>query len=126
MTDKIILTFIGLEWLIFGLIGLISTVYIASLLDMKLGSSIGYSELRAMYAFLTCLGFTALLSLWNVKLKKTAYLLFCIVLGCFLIGRVISFIFDGTPTQGGIIIFINELIVYALVMWRYRKREVLF
>ena len=36
------------------------------------------------------------------------------------------FIFDGTPTQGGIIIFINELIVYALVMWRYRKREVLF
>ena len=101
-------------------------VYIDSLLDMQLGSSIGYSELRAMYAFLTCLGFTALLSLWNVKLKKTAYLLFCIVLGCFLIGRVISFIFDGAPTQGGIIIFINELIVYALVMWRYRKREVLF
>ena len=126
MTDKIILTFIGLEWLIFGLIGLISPVYIASLLDIQLGSSIGYSELRAMYAFLTCLGFTALLSLWNVKLKKTAYLLFCIVLGCFLIGRVISFIFDGTPTQGGIIIFINELIVYAFVMWRYRKREVLF
>ena len=126
MTDKIILTFIGLEWLIFGLIGLISPVYIASLLDIQLGSSIGYSELRAMYAFLTCLGFTALLSLWNVKLKKTAYLLFCIVLGCFLIGRVISFIFDGTPTQGGIIIFINELIVCALVMWRYRKREVLF
>ena len=126
MTDKIILTFIGLEWLIFGLIGLISPVYIASLLDIQLGSSIGYSELRAMYAFLTCLGFTALLSLWNVKLKKTAYLLFCIVLGCFLIGRVISFIFDGAPTQGGIIIFINELIVYAFVMWRYRKREVLF
>lgn len=126
MTDKIILTFIGLEWLIFGLIGLISPVYIASLLDIQLGSSIGYSELRAIYAFLTCLGFTALLSLWNVKLKKTAYLLFCIVLGCFLIGRVISFIFDGAPTQGGIIIFINELIVYALVMWRYRKREVLF
>ena len=126
MTDKIILTFIGLEWLIFGLIGLISPVYIASLLDIQLGSSIGYSELRAMYAFLTCLGFTALLSLWNVKLKKTAYLLFCIVLGCFLIGRVISFLFDGAPTQGGIIIFINELIVYALVMWRYRKREVLF
>ena len=126
MTDKIILTFIGLEWLVFGLIGLISPVYIASLLDIQLGSSIGYSELRAMYAFLTCLGFTALLSLWNVKLKKTAYLLFCIVLGCFLIGRVISFIFDGAPTQGGIIIFINELIVYALVMWSYRKREVLF
>ena len=126
MTDKIILTFIGLEWLIFGLIGLISPVYIASLLDIQLGSSIGYSELRAMYAFLTCLGFTALVSLWTVKLKKTAYLLFCIVLGCFLIGRVISFIFDGAPTQGGIIIFINELIVYALVMWRYRKREVLF
>ena len=125
MTDKIILTFIGLEWLIFGLIGLISPVYIASLLDIQLGSSIGYSELRAIYAFLTCLGFTALLSLWNVKLKKTAYLLFCIVLGCFLIGRVISFIFDGAPTQGGIIIFINELIVYALVMWRYRKIEVL-
>mgnify|MGYP001157570729 FL=1 len=126
MTDKIILTVIGLEWLIFGLIGLISPVYIAALLDMQLGSSIGYNELRAMYAFFTCMGFTALLSLWNVKLKKTAYLLFCIVLGCFLIGRVISFIFDGAPTQGGIIIFINELIVYALVMWRYRKREVLF
>ena len=121
MTDKIILIVIGLEWLIFGLIGLISPVYIATLLDMQLGSSIGYSELRAMYAFFACMGFTALLSLWNVKLKKTAYLLFCIVLGCFLIGRIISFIFDGSPTQGGIIIFVNELIVYALVMWRYRK-----
>ena len=85
MTDKIILTVIGLEWLIFGLIGLISPVYIAALLDMKLGSSIGYNELRAMYAFFTCMGFTALLSLWNVKLKKTAYLLFCIVLGLSLI-----------------------------------------
>ena len=83
MTDKIILTVIGLEWLIFGLIGLISPVYIATLLDMQLGSSIGYSELRAMYAFFACMGLTALLSLWNVKLKKTAYLLFCIVLDIF-------------------------------------------
>ena len=46
---------------------------------MQLGSSIGYSELRAMYAFFACMGLTALLSLLNVKLKKTAYLLFCIV-----------------------------------------------
>ena len=50
MTDKIILTVIA-RMAYFGLIGLISPVYIATLLDMQLSPSIGYSELRAMYAF---------------------------------------------------------------------------
>ena len=81
MTDKIILTLIGLEWLAFGLIGLFNPLLIASMLDMQLGSLNAISEIRANYAFFACMGFIALFSLWRVKLMRTAYLTFCIVLG---------------------------------------------
>ena len=52
MTDKIILTLIGLEWLAFGLIGLFNPLLIASMLEMQLGSLNAISEIRANYAFL--------------------------------------------------------------------------
>ena len=126
MTDKIILTLIGLEWLAFGLVGLFNPLLIASMLEMQLGSLNAISEIRANYAFFACMGFIALFSLWRVKLMRTAYLTFCIVLGCFLLGRILSFILDGFPSIGGLTIFVNELIVYLLAIWRYQKREVLF
>ena len=68
MTDKIILTLIGLEWLAFGLIGLFNPMLIASMLEMQLGSLNAISEIRANYAFFACMGFIAPVSYTHLTL----------------------------------------------------------
>lgn len=128
MLDKIILALIGLEWLGFGVLGLFFPDIITSMLGVTTysESNLYLNETRALYAFFTILGLMSLLSILKVNLRKKVYLTFTILMGSFLIGRLISFgldnSFDGTSTM----IFINEFIVFVLTYWRYTRREFIF
>ena len=128
MLDKIILALIGLEWLGFGVLGLFFPDLITSMLGVTTysESNLYLNETRALYAFFTILGLMSLLSILKVNLRKKVYLTFAILMGSFLIGRLISFgldnSFDGTSTM----IFINEFIVFVLTYWRYTRREFIF
>ena len=128
MLDKIILALIGLEWLGFGVLGLFFPDIITSMLGVTTysESNLYLNETRALYAFFTILGLMSLLSILKVNLRKKVYLTFAILMGSFLIGRLISFgldnSFDGTSTM----IFINEFIVFVLTYWRYTRREFIF
>ena len=93
MLDKIFLTLFGLEWFGFGVLGLFFPDIIAGMLGVTSysESNLYLNETRALYAFFTILGMMSLMSIFNVNLRKKVYLTFAILMGSFLIGRLLSF-----------------------------------
>ena len=128
MLDKIFLTLFGLEWFGFGVLGLFFPDIIAGMLGVTSysESNLYLNETRALYAFFTILGMMSLMSIFNVNLRKKVYLTFAILMGIFLIGRLLSFGLDGSFYGTSALIFINELIVFLIAYWRYSRREFIF
>ena len=128
MLDKIFLTLFGLEWFGFGVLGLFFPDIIAGMLGVTSysESNLYLNETRALYAFFTILGMMSLMSIFNVNLRKKVYLTFAILMGSFLIGRLLSFSLDGSFYGTSAMIFINELIVFLIAYWRYSRREFIF
>lgn len=128
MLDKIFLTLFGLEWFGFGVLGLFFPDIIAGMLGVTSysESNLYLNETRALYAFFTILGMMSLMSIFNVNLRKKVYLTFAILMGSFLIGRLLSFTLDGSFYGTSAMIFINELIVFLIAYWRYSRREFIF
>tara|TARA_B100001027_G_scaffold35323_1_gene21805 strand:+ start:749 stop:1135 length:387 start_codon:yes stop_codon:yes gene_type:complete len=128
MLDKIFLTLFGLEWFGFGVLGLFFPDVIAGMLGVTSysESNLYLNETRALYAFFTILGLMSLMSIFNVNLRKKVYLTFAILMGSFLIGRLLSFGLDGSFYGTSALIFVNELIVFLIAYWRYSRREFIF
>ena len=128
MLDKIFLTLFGLEWFGFGVLGLFFPDVIAGMLGVTSysESNLYLNETRALYAFFTILGMMSLMSIFNVNLRKKVYLTFAILMGSFLIGRLLSFGLDSSFYGTSAMIFINELIVFLIAYWRYSRREFIF
>ena len=128
MLDKIFLTLFGLEWFGFGILGLFFPDIIAGMLGVTAysESNLYLNETRALYAFFTILGLMSFISLMRPTLQKRVYLTFTILMGSFLIGRLISFGLDASFDGTSAAIFINEFIVFAVAYWRYTRREFIF
>ena len=128
MLDKIFLSLFGLEWLGFGVLGLFFPDVIAGMLGVTSysESNLYLNETRALYAFFTILGMMSLMSIFNVNLRKKVYLTFAILMGSFLIGRLLSFGLDNSFSGASAMIFINELVVFLIAYWRYSRREFIF
>ena len=65
MIDTVLLTLIGLEYVGFGLIGLVNPNAAAGLVGFTLNELISLSEIRANYSFFVLLGFMSLISLYR-------------------------------------------------------------
>ena len=120
MLDKIFLTLFGLEWFGFGVLGLFFPDIIAGMLGVTAysESNLYLNETRALYAFFTILGLMSFISLMRPTLQKKIYLTFTVLMGSFLIGRLLSFGLDASFDGTSAAIFINEFIVFAIAYWR--------
>ena len=126
MLDKIFLFIFGIEWFGFGILGLFFPEIISNLIGISQTSDIYINETRAWYSFFTILGLMSLFSIYRVRLRKKVYLTFGILMGSFLVGRLISFFLDNSFGTGTALIFANELIVFVIAYWRYTKRDFIF
>ena len=126
MLDKVFLFLFGLEWLGFGILGLFFPEIITGLLGVYEYSAVYLNETRALYAFFTLIGLMSFISIYRINLRKKVYLTFAILMGSFLIGRLLSFGLDNSFSGASAMIFINELIVFLIAYWRYSRREFIF
>jgi len=121
MIDTVLLTIIGLEYLGFGLIGLIYPNTAASLVGFSLNELISLSEIRANYSFFVLLGLMSLISLYKRSLQRISYLIVALLCGSYVFGRVVSIVIDGVPdTRTLWLVFIVDLVVFILSFCRYK------
>ena len=99
MLDKVFLFLFGVEWFVFGVLGLFFPEFIIGLLGV-------YD--------------------YSLVFLKKVYLTYAIFLGSFVVGRLISFMLDGSFNTTTFYIFLNEIIVFAICFWRYSKRDFIF
>jgi hypothetical protein len=121
MIDTVLLTLIGLEYLGFGLIGLVNPNSAAALVGFSLNELISLSEIRANYSFFVLLGLMALISLKKKSLQKITYLIVALLCGSYVFGRLVSIVFDGMPdTRALWMVLTVDLIVFILSFCRYK------
>ena len=121
MIDTVLLTLIGLEYLGFGLIGLVNPNSAAALVGFSLNELISLSEIRANYSFFVLLGLMALISLKKKSLQKITYLIVALLCGSYVFGRLVSIVFDGMPdTRTLWMVLAVDLIVFILSFYRYK------
>jgi hypothetical protein len=121
MIDTVLLTLIGLEYLGFGLIGLVNPNSAAALVGFSLNELISLSEIRANYSFFVLLGLMALISLKKKSLQKITYLIVALLCGSYVFGRLVSIVFDGIPdTRTLWMVLAVDLIVFILSFCRYK------
>ena len=121
MIDTVLLTLIGLEYLGFGLIGLVNPNSAAALVGFSLNELISLSEIRANYSFFVLLGLMSLISLKKRSLQKITYLIVALLCGSYVFGRLVSIVFDGMPdTRALWMVLTVDLIVFILSFCRYK------
>ena len=121
MIDTVLLTLIGLEYVGFGLIGLINPNAAAGLVGFTLNELISLSEIRANYSFFVLLGLMSLISLKKKSLQKITYLIVALLCGSYVFGRLVSIVFDGMPdTRALWMVLTVDLIVFILSFCRYK------
>ena len=121
MIDTVLLTLIGLEYLGFGLIGLVNPNSAAALVGFSLNELISLSEIRANYSFFVLLGLMSLISLKKKSLQKITYLIVALLCGSYVFGRLVSIVFDGMPdTRALSMVLTVDLIVFILSFCRYK------
>tara|TARA_B110000914_G_scaffold206553_1_gene202535 strand:- start:275 stop:661 length:387 start_codon:yes stop_codon:yes gene_type:complete len=121
MIDTVLLTLIGLEYLGFGLIGLVNPNSAAALVGFSLNELISLSEIRANYSFFVLLGLMSLISLKKKSLQKITYLIVALLCGSYVFGRLVSIVFDGMPVTRALwMVLTVDLIVFILSFCRYK------
>jgi len=121
MIDTVLLTLIGLEYVGFGLIGLINPNAAAGLVGFTLNELISLSEIRANYSFFVLLGFMSLISLYKKSWQKVTYLIVALLCGSYVFGRIVSIALDGIPdTRTLWMVFAVDLAVFILSFCRYK------
>jgi len=118
IVDTIILTLLGLEYIGFGLLGLIDPLSISGMVGFGLNELISFSEIRANYGFFTLIGILAFVAIFKNEIQRLTYLIYAFLCGSQLFGRILSIILDGSPDRTLWIVIVAELIVFILALWR--------
>ena len=119
MIDYILLILLAIEYLYFGLLGLINPMGTSALVAFTLNETISFSEFRAMYSFFTFLGLLSVIAIFEKKLRLKTYFVIALLNGSFVFGRIISILHDGMPDQLLWTIFVVDFTVFILCAWRF-------
>ena len=119
MIDYILLILLALEYLYFGLLGLIDPASTSALVAFTLNETISFSEFRALYSFFTFIGILSVIAIFEKSLRLNTYFVIALLNGSFVFGRVVSILHDGMPDQLLWTIFVVDLTVFILAAWRY-------
>tara|TARA_B100000686_G_scaffold28015_1_gene27825 strand:- start:54 stop:425 length:372 start_codon:yes stop_codon:yes gene_type:complete len=119
MIDYILLILLALEYLYFGLLGLIDPASTSALVAFTLNETIAFSEFRALYSFFTFIGLLSVIAIFEKSLRLNTYFVIALLNGSFVFGRVVSILHDGMPDQLLWTIFVVDLTVFILAAWRY-------
>lgn len=119
MIDYILLILLALEYLYFGLLGLIDPASTSALVAFTLNETISFSEFRALYSFFTFIGLLSVIAIFEKSLRLNTYFVIALLNGSFVFGRVVSILHDGMPDQLLWTIFIVDFTVFILAAWRY-------
>ena len=123
IADKIILFIIGIEHVVFGLIGLFSPLTAAGWVSFTLNEVNSFSEVRSHYSLFLVIGLMALTAMYKTQYMRFTYQTFVVVFGSFLIGRTFSIFADSTPNTSLWLVIAFELLVVFLCMWRLKVNE---
>ena len=119
MIDYILLILLALEYLYFGLLGLIDPASTSALVAFTLNETIAFSEFRALYSFFTFIGLLSVIAIFEKNLRLNTYFVIALLNGSFVFGRVVSILHDGMPNQLLWTIFVVDFTVFILAAWRY-------
>ena len=119
MIDYILLILLALEYLYFGLLGLIDPASTSALVAFTLNETISFSEFRALYSFFTFIGLLSVIAIFKKSLRLNTYFVIALLNGSFVFGRVVSILHDGMPDQLLWTIFVVDFTVFILAAWRY-------
>ena len=119
MIDYILLILLALEYLYFGLLGLIDPASTSTLVAFTLNETISFSEFRALYSFFTFIGLLSVIAIFEKSLRLNTYFVIALLNGSFVFGRVVSILHDGMPDQLLWTIFVVDFTVFILAAWRY-------
>ena len=119
MIDYILLILLALEYLYFGLLGLIDPASTSALVAFTLNETISFSEFRALYSFFTFIGLLSVIAIFKKSLRLNTYFVIALLNGSFVFGRVVSILHDGMPNQLLWTIFVVDFTVFILAAWRY-------
>ena len=119
MIDYILLILLALEYLYFGLLGLIDPASTSALVAFTLNETIAFSEFRALYSFFTFIGLLSVIAIFEKNLRLNTYFVIALLNGSFVFGRVVSILHDGMPDQLLWTIFVVDFTVFILAAWRY-------
>ena len=118
--DTIILALLGLEYIGFGLLGLIDPLRVANLVGFGLNELISFSEIRANYSFFTLIGILAFVAIFKNEIQRLTYLIYAFLCGSYVVGRILSIILDGVPDRTLWIVIVVALTVFLLAFWRLK------
>jgi len=118
IVDTIILALLGLEYVGFGLLGLIDPLSVSTMVGFGLNELISFSEIRANYSFFTLIGILAFVAIFKNEIQRLTYLIYAFLCGSYVVGRILSIILDGVPDRTLWIVIVVELIVFILALWR--------
>ena len=119
MIDYILLILLALEYLYFGLLGLIDPASTSALVAFTLNETISFSEFRALYSFFTFIGLLSVIAIFEKSLRLNTYFVIALLNGSFVFGRVVSILHDGMPDQLLWTIFVVDFTVFILAALRY-------
>ena len=119
MIDYILLILLALEYLYFGLLGLIDPASTSALVAFTLNETIAFSEFRALYSFFTFIGLLSVIAIFEKSLRLNTYFVIALLNGSFVFGRVVSILHDGMPDQLLWTIFVVDFTVFIRSAWRY-------
>ena len=120
MIDYILLILLALEYLYFGLLGLIDPASTSALVAFTLNETISFSEFRALYSFFTFIGLLSVIAIFEKSLRLNTYFVIALLNGSFVFGRVVSILHDGMPDQLLWTIFFVDFTVFILSAWRFK------
>ena len=119
MIDYILLILLALEYLYFGLLGLIDPASTSALVAFTLNETISFSEFRALYSFFTFIGLLSVIAIFEKSLRLNTYFVIALLNVSFVFGRVVSILHDGMPEQLLWTIVVVDFTVFILAAWRY-------
>ena len=124
LTDKSILTILGLEHVGFGLMGLISPLTVAGLVGFSLNELSSFSEVRAHYSLFLLIGLLAFIAMAKTQLLGFTYWVYLLIFGSYLIGRFVSIFIDGMPDTTLWFVILAELLVVLISVWRLKVKAI--
>jgi hypothetical protein len=120
LIDKTLLFLFALEYLLFGLWGLLDPIAISNMIGLTFNEITAFSEFRAQYTFFTALGVLSLIAFFKKEIRIRTYFILALLNGSFVIGRTLGIFLDGMPDQTLWTIFIVDFVVFSLCLWRNR------